>query len=119
MKTQIKVGIGSPEDTAGKFIDIWKQAESGEKTDTEYRLYFENLETLLKILTPSRWELLKILRTNGPMTEDSLADRLGMNCNNIHRETKELETAGLVLRTAKNLLKVSWDTIEARLRLAA
>lgn len=119
MKTQIKVGIGSPDDTAGEFIEKWKNAESGDMMETEYRLYFENLETLLKTLTPSRWELLKTLRINGPMTEDSLAGRLGMNCSSIHRETKELETAGLISRRAEDLLEVSWDTIEAHLRLAA
>ncbi len=119
MKTQIKIGIGSPEYTAGEFIDMWKRAESGRKMETEYRLYFENLETLLKTLTPSRWQLLKMLRINGPMTEDSMAGRLGMNCTSIHRETKELETAGLIFRRAEDLLEVSWDTIEAHLRLAA
>jgi predicted transcriptional regulator len=45
----------------------WRRAESGEKVEEEQRLYFENLEMLLKTLTTGRWVLLKMLRENGPI----------------------------------------------------
>lgn len=51
-----------------RFIDIWRRAERGEKIEEKQRLYFENLEMLLKKLASGRWVLLKIVRENGPMS---------------------------------------------------
>ena len=51
MKKQIRIGVGDATTTAKGFIDAWKKAEQGEEMRAEHRLYFENLETLLKTLT--------------------------------------------------------------------
>ena len=77
MKKQIRIGVGDAATTAKGFIDAWKNAEQGEEMRAEHRLYFENLETLLKTLTQGRWVLLKTLRTKGPMSIRALAKELG------------------------------------------
>ena len=98
MKKQITIGVGEAATTAKEFIDAWKAAERGESVQAKHRLHFENLELLLKTLTPGRWALLKKLHAN---------------------DVRRLENIGLIERTKNNRIKVPWDIVEARLLLAA
>jgi predicted transcriptional regulator len=119
MKKQIKIGVGDAATTAKEFIDIWRRAESGEKVEEEHRLYFENLDMLLKALTTGRWVLLKVLRENGPMSVRSLANKLGRDYKNVHTDVGKLEYVGLIGRTEDGKIRVPWDVVEAKLMLAA
>ena len=119
MKKQIQIGVGDSTKTAKGFIDAWKRAERGKKVEAEQRLFFENLETLLKTLTSGRWRLLKTLRTKGPMSVRALAGEQGRDYKNVHRDVHQLERIGLIGRTRDNKVEVPWDIVEARLRLAA
>ena len=119
MTKRIKIGVSDPLATAGGFIDAWKRAERGESVEAEYKLNFESLETLLKILTPGRWLLLKSLRKNGPMSIRSLANMLERDYKNVHTDVRLLEQVGLINRTETDKVEVPWSIIEAKLELAA
>ena len=119
MKKKITIGIGDAASTAKGFIDAWKLAESGETVKEKHRLHFENLEVLLKTLTPGRWKLLKKLHANGPMSIRALAKDLGRDYKNVHTDVRRLENIGLIERIENNRIIVPWDIVEARLRLAA
>jgi predicted transcriptional regulator len=119
MKKQITIGVGDAASTAKEFIDAWKIAERGETVQEKHRLYFENLEILLKTLTPGRWALLKNLHANGPMSIRGLAKNLGRDYKNVHTDVRCLENVGLIERTKNDRIKVPWDIVEARLLLAA
>jgi len=119
MTKHIKIGVSDPVTTAKGFIDAWKQAERGESIEAEDKLNFESLETLLKILTPGRWLLLKSLRKSGPMSVRSLASMLKRDYKNVHTDVRLLEQCGLIDRTKDNRVKVPWSIIEAKLELAA
>jgi predicted transcriptional regulator len=119
MKKEIQIGIGDSVNTAKGFIDAWKRAERGKKVKAEYRLDFENLESLLKTLTSGRWVLLKKLRKSGPMSIRALAGELERDYKNVHTDVRRLELIGLVSRTHDEKVEVPWDIVEARLRLAA
>jgi predicted transcriptional regulator len=119
MKKHIQIGVGDSAITAKGFIDAWRRAERGEKVAVEERLFFENLETLLKTLTSGRWKLLKTLRTKGPLSVRALAGKQGRDYKNVHRDVQHLERVGLIGRTKDNKVEVPWDIVEARLKLAA
>jgi len=119
MKKQIRIGVGDAASTATNFVDAWKRAESGEELQIDQRLYFENLETLLKTLSPGRWVLLRKLRTSGPMSVRALAKELERDYKNVHTDVHRLELTGLISRTKDNKIEVPWDIVEAKLRLAA
>ena len=119
MKKQIEMGVEDATATAKGFIDTWKRAERGEKVEAEQRLNFENLNTLLKILTSGRWVLLKILRKKGPMSVRALSKELGRNYKNVHTDVRRLEQIGLIGRTIDSRIEVPWDIVEAKLKLAA
>lgn len=118
MENQIRIGIADPVESAGDFIHAWKRAESDEAVETEQHLRFENLETLLKTLSPGRWILLKRLRNKGPMSIRALAKELNRDYKNVHTDVRTLERVGLI-ETIDKKVRVPWDIVEAKLRLAA
>ncbi|MDM8522397.1 MarR family transcriptional regulator [Desulfococcaceae bacterium HSG8] len=119
MTTQIQISTGDPVSTAKDFIDVWNRVESGEKVETEQHIVFENPETLFENLTPQRWNLLKTLRTDGPMTVKDLAGKMKRDKGQVRRDVIRLEQIGLLRRTADDLAEVGWDIVETRLGLAA
>ena len=119
MKKQITIGVGEAATTAKEFIETWKIVESGEKVQEKHRLHFENLELLLKTLTPGRWTLLKKLHKSGPASIRSLAKDLGRDYKNVHTDVRRLDKIGLIERTKDDRIMVPWDIVEARLMLAA
>jgi len=119
MKKQITIGVGEAATTAKEFIDVWRLAEHGETVQEKHRLHFENLEVLLKTLTPGRWALLKKLHADGPMSIRALSKDLGRDYKNVYTNVRCLENIGLIGRTKNNRIKVPWDIVEARLLLAA
>jgi len=119
MKKQITIGVDESTTTAKEFIEVWKRAERGETVQEKNRLHFENLEVLLKTLTPGRWALLKRLHANGPMSIRALAKDLGRDYKNVYTDVQRLENIGLIGRTKNDRIKVPWDIVEARLLLAA
>ncbi len=119
MKKEIHIGVGDSVSTAKGFINAWQSAERGKKVKVEQRLDFENLDTLLKALTPRRWLLLKELRKNGPMSIRALTKELGRDYKNVHTDVRKLERIGLIGHTKDDKIEVPWDIVEAQLRLAA
>ena len=119
MKKQIQISVDDATTTAKGFIDAWKRAERGGRVKAEQRLSFENMNTLLKILTPGRWVLLKTLRKNGPMSVRALSNDLDRDYKNVHTDVRRLEQIGLIGRTKDSRIEVPWDIVEARLKLAA
>jgi predicted transcriptional regulator len=119
MKNRIQIGIGDATITAKGFVQAWKRAERRDRAETDERLDFENLETLLKTLTQARWVLLKTLRSAGPMSVRALSSKLGRDYKNVHTDVRRLEQVGLVDRDKDDKVKVPWTIVEAKLRLAA
>jgi predicted transcriptional regulator len=119
MKKQTRIGVGDALSTSKGFVNAWKRAEKGQESGVEEWLHFESLETLLKILTPGRWVLLKALRASGPMSIRALAGTMGRDYKNVHTDVRRLEEVGLIVTTAGDQVHVPWDIVEARLRLAA
>jgi len=76
MKKPITIGVGEAATTAKEFIDAWKLAERGETVEEKHRLHFENLEVLLKTLTPGRWALLKKIACNWSYEHTFLSVRI-------------------------------------------
>jgi len=120
MKQQkIEIGIGTAKESYKKFIDAWHKAESGESTDVEVHLNFEDLETLVSVLTTKRLELLKALRRQGPMSVRALSKAIERDYKNVHVDVAALEAVDLIQRDDDELVFAPWDVIDAQLRLVA
>jgi len=82
-------------------------------------LVFENLETLLRYLTPARWRLLKTLRTTGPSSVRAVSRSTARDYKSVHTDVRILESIGLIERTEDKRVFVPWDAVTAELELAA
>ncbi len=64
MTKQIQINIENAQHGYNRFIDAWENAAKNnvDTHEPEVHLNFEDLTTLLSVLTPRRIELLKTLR---------------------------------------------------------
>jgi predicted transcriptional regulator len=88
--------------------------DRGERTLAGPRTAFEGTETLLKVLTPSRWLL---LRRSGSASIRALAASLGRDYRGVHADVMALLDLGLIDRDAAGKISVPWSLITAELRL--
>jgi len=118
-KKRVTIEVGNLDQSAKRFIETWRKVERGETVARQERLTFDNLETLLRTLTPSRWTLLRKLRQEGPMTVRALSKALGRDYKNVHTDVRALERVGLLSRDKESRVMVPWDTVVAEVTLAA
>jgi predicted transcriptional regulator len=112
---QIRVGGSIEEDASRRFINAWHRAEKGKRV-RERRLVFENWDTLARVLTGKRMELLGYVKRNDVRSIRALANALGRDYRNVHADVKALESAGLVENTAKGV-RADYDAIETRISI--
>jgi predicted transcriptional regulator len=107
---------GAMEDEASRqFIDAWHRAERGE-TFHERHLAFESWDTLARVLTGKRMELLRYVRRNHVASVRALAKALNRDYSNVHADVKALAGAGLLDATAKGV-RADYDEIETRIAI--
>lgn len=118
-KTHIHVGTEAEDRAFDRFVNAWHRAEKGEIEEVEVHLNFEDLATLLSLLTPRRFEILKHLRRDGAMSIRALSKALDRDYKNVHSDVRALEEAGLVERTEDGQVQAPWDVIDAHFSLVA
>lgn len=120
MKKHLSIAIKGPIESAREFAEAWRRSERGEPPEQPIeRLYFEDLPTMLKTLTPRRFEILKIVHDIGPVSVRALAARIKRDYKNVHHDIKMLERVGLVMRSSDGRLTAPWTKIIAEFALAA
>ncbi len=120
MKRNIKIGIKSDDEFFAEARDVAHKLDSGWRPERPFeRLYFDDLPTLLKYLTPKRFELLNTLHAIGHVSINALAKKLHRQYHNVFDDVKTLERLGLVEKDGENRYFVPWDEIDATFRLAA
>ena len=83
------------------------------------RVYFHDVKTFLKYITPKRFELLDNLHHNDASSVRGLAKLLNRHYKNVFDDVKLLELIGLVEKDEAGLYSVSWDEVSATFKLAA
>ena len=113
----VKFTVGG--DLAGeasrRFIDAWHRAERGERFH-ERSVAFESWDTLARVLTGKRMELLRYVRRNHVTSVRALAKALGRDYSNVHADVKALAGAGLLEANAKGV-RADYDAIETRIAI--
>ena len=118
-KKKIKISIGSLDESSQRFVETWHKVEQGRSVQSQEYLTFDNLEVLLRVLTPVRWTLLRILRRKGPMSIRALAKMLSRDYKNVHTDVRELKRVGLTEKDRNGKIRVPWDSILAEINLKA
>ncbi|MGO8758398.1 MAG: hypothetical protein ACLQG3_09765 [Terracidiphilus sp.] len=112
---KITVGGDMEQEASQQFIDAWHRAERGE-TFHERHLAFESWDTLARVLTGKRMELLSYVRRNPVTSIRALAKALGRDYSNVHSDVQALAGAGL-LDTSSKGVRADYDAIETRIAI--
>src|SRR5579885_878847 len=96
MAKKLEVGLGTLQQAAAEFLDVAKAVQRGEKPRARERLYFADMATLLRTLTPERWRLLAYVSELGPLSVQAVARGLGRNYKNVHGDVQRLCELGLL-----------------------
>ena len=115
--SEVKITVGGEmeREASHQFIDAWHRAERGE-TFHERHLAFENWDTLARVLSNKRMELLGYVRRNHVTSIRALAHALGRDYSNVHADVKALAKAGLLEATPKGV-RADYDAIETRIAI--
>ena len=112
----IKVGE-SIEGSLTRARDIMEALERGQTPEPYFGIGFAELPQLLAVFTSRRWELLRLLSQDGPMTIAELARALRRDYKNVHGDVVALSEWLAVERDEDGRVFVPWDEIDLRLPL--
>jgi predicted transcriptional regulator len=116
-KGQIQVHVGETLDTIGtRAIDAWHRMERGEAVN-EKHVSFEKWETMVRVLSPRRLELLRHVHHTPAKNIRALAQALGRDYRRVHEDVEALEAAGLLDRD-KTGVRADYDAFDVRMRVA-
>jgi len=83
------------------------------------RISFATPELLWNVLTAKRWELLKAMAGQGPLTIREVARRVRRDVKAVHGDVHALIDAGVLDKTEKNLVLFPFDAIRVEFTLRA
>ena len=100
--------------------DVTRRAREAFKGKVQKaRISFATPELLWKVLTAKRWEVLKVMAGQGPLTIREAARRVGRDVKAVHGDVHALIDAGLLERTETNRVAFPFDAIRVEFTLRA
>jgi predicted transcriptional regulator len=112
MKT-VTLEVASREDVTRRALDALK----GRKQRT--RISFATPELLWEVLTAKRWELLKAMTGQGPLTIREVARRVGRDVKGVHGDVHALLDAGLLDKNEQKRVVFPFDAVRVEFTLRA
>ena len=120
MSRDFKVAVKSVDDFFSEAGEVLRNADQGILPEKPAeRVYFHDIKTFLKYITPRRYELLEQLHRSRALSIRALAKLLHRHYKNVYDDVKLLEQIGLVEKNDDGLFSVPWDEVTASFRLAA
>ncbi len=83
------------------------------------RISFATPELLWRVLTAKRWELLKVLAGQGPLTIREISRRLGRDVKAVHGDVHALLGAGLLDKSENGRIVFRFDAVHVDFTLHA
>jgi predicted transcriptional regulator len=116
MSGEIQVHVGDTLDEVGaRAISAWHRMERGEEV-SEKHISFETWETMVRVLSPKRLELLRHVHQSPAKNIRALSEALGRNYRRVHEDVEALEAAGLLDRD-KEGLRAEYDAFDVAMRV--
>ena len=114
---EVKLHVETLESFARRSMEMARWLDQGVRTQSKGHVSFESMEGLLKVLTPNRWRLLRVLRRLGPVSVRALARELKRDYRGAHADAAALIDAGLIERNDEGKIFVPWTRITAEMAL--
>ena len=102
-------------DSLADFALTWKSG----KGEGSARISFDTPELLWKVLTARRWDLLKALAGQGPITLREVASRVHRDVKGVHTDVHALLDVGVLRRTDDGRIEFPYDTVHVDFTLRA
>lgn len=83
------------------------------------RISFATPELLWKVLTAKRWELLKAMAGEGPLSMREVARRVGRDVKAVHGDVHALLDAGVLDKTENGRIEFPFDAVRVDFTLRA
>jgi len=116
-KHQVQVHVGETlEQVGARFVDAWHRMEHGEPVN-EKHVGFADWETMVRVLSPKRLELLRHVHRHPARNIRALAQALGRDYRRVHDDVVALSTAGLIDRDAEGV-RADYDVFDVQMRVA-
>lgn len=114
MKT-LTLDVRTPGDTMTDFVNTWKTG----KPEKSARISFATPELLWRVLTPKRWELLKVLCGTGAVSIREVARRAGRDVKAVHGDVTALLNTGVLERTNDGRIVFPFEAVKVEFLLKA
>lgn len=102
---------------AERFVAAWHRTEAGTAV-AERHLSFDSFETMTRVLTPRRIDLLRALRHRSLASVAALSREVRRDYRRVHADVDALAAAGLIERTPGNTsLRAPYDVIRTEIVL--
>lgn len=106
------IGISSWAQTRSELRRLARKIDAGRRLpEADYQLNFPTPVELLAELPPKRLQVLRLLKSAGPMSVYALAKQMGRNYSNVHGDIQRLLALGLVEKNAAGRVLVPFDDI--------
>ena len=112
MKT-VTLEVASRQDVTRRALEAFR----GKKQRA--RISFATPELLWKVLTAKRWDVLKAMAGQGPLTLREVARRARRDVKAVHGDVHALIAAGLVEKTESGQVAFPFDAIRVEFTLRA
>jgi predicted transcriptional regulator len=111
--TTVTIGISSTDETKARM----RRAFGG--TVQGAFISFPSIELLWKVITPRRWEMLRVMAGAGPLAIRALARRMDRDVKTVHGDVQALLGAGVLDRTDDGQVLFPYDVVHVDFVLKA
>ncbi|KTS06437.1 transcriptional regulator [Methylobacterium radiotolerans] len=101
----VTIGVSSTEEASARALAAFRGEHQGEF------ISFPTVERLWTVLTPGRWELIRAMAGQAPMSLRAVARLLGRDVKNTHTDVHALLSAGILDRTDDELIVFPYDAV--------
>jgi predicted transcriptional regulator len=106
------IGISNWNRTRDELRKLAKKIDAGKRLpEADYQLDFPSPVELLAELPPKRLQILRELKSAGPLSVYALAKRLGRNYSNVHSDIQRLLALGLVEKNSAGQVLMPFEDI--------
>jgi len=113
--TTVTLDVRPLADSLADLSHAWKTGQS----DASARISFANPDLLWKVLTAKRWELLKVMAGQGPISLREAARRARRDVKGVHGDMRALLDSGVVRRTVDGRIEFPYDAVHVDFTLRA
>jgi predicted transcriptional regulator len=110
---RVTIGIAGLEQTKKRMRDAFEARAQGA------HISFATIELLWKVITPKRWEILRVMTGSGPVAIREVARRVGRDVKSVHGDVTSLLKAGVLDRCEDGRVVFPYDELHVDFVLRA